>query len=69
MARTLPELLASRVVDQEFMPFPYRLPKRDPTSVTVFKFWREITKFSGFLTRKHEGEPGWQTLWRGWNYL
>jgi hypothetical protein len=19
------------------------------------------------LARKHDGEPGWQTLWRGWN--
>jgi hypothetical protein len=28
-----------------------------------------MTKLGGFLARKRDGEPGWQTLWRGWNYL
>ena len=23
----------------------------------------------GFLARKHDGRPGWQTIWRGWQRL
>ncbi len=37
--------------------------------MTVQEFWREVARFGGFLARKHDGEPGWQTLWQGWNYL
>lgn len=30
---------------------------------------RAIARFGGFLARKSDGEPGWQTIWRGWNQL
>jgi hypothetical protein len=30
---------------------------------------REIAKLGGFLARKSDGEPGWTTIWRGWNRL
>ena len=36
---------------------------------TVYQFWREVAKLGGFLARKSDGEPGWQTLWRGWQKL
>jgi hypothetical protein len=26
-------------------------------------------KLGGFLARKHDGMPGWQTIWRGWQRL
>ena len=26
-------------------------------------------RLGGFLARKHDGMPGWQTLWRGWQPL
>lgn len=28
-----------------------------------------IAKIGGFLARKNDGMPGWQTIWRGWNKL
>ncbi len=28
-----------------------------------------IARLGGFLARKHDGLPGWQTLWRGWQRL
>ena len=31
---------------------------------SVYQFWREVAKLGGFLGRKGDGEPGWQTLWR-----
>ena len=36
---------------------------------SVYEFWREVAKLGGFLARKRDGEPGWQTLWRGWQKL
>jgi hypothetical protein len=34
--------------------------------MTVYAFWREVAKLGGFLGRKGDGNPGWQTLWIGW---
>ena len=28
-----------------------------------------VAKLGGFLARKHDGMPGWQTIWRGWSAL
>lgn len=28
-----------------------------------------IARLGGFLARKHDGFPGWQTIWRGWQRL
>lgn len=36
---------------------------------TAYEFWREVAKLGGFLGRKGDGEPGWQTIWRGWQKL
>lgn len=36
---------------------------------TVHEFWREVAQLGGFLARKSDGDPGWQTLWRGWQKL
>lgn len=32
---------------------------------TVRDFVRHLAGLGGFLMRKHDGEPGWITLWRG----
>ena len=36
---------------------------------TVGEFWREVARLGGFLARKSDGDPGWQTVWRGWQKL
>jgi hypothetical protein len=28
-----------------------------------------IARMGGFLARKYDGMPGWQTIWRGWQRL
>ena len=28
-----------------------------------------VARMGGFLARKHDGMPGWQTIWRGWSQL
>ena len=37
--------------------------------VTVRQFWRGVAHLGGFLGRKGDGEPGWQTTWKGWQKL
>lgn len=44
-------------------------PKIKLTGMTVYEFFRELAKLGGFLGRKGDGEPGWQTVWRGFQRL
>ena len=37
--------------------------------LTIYEFYREVAKLGGFLARKSDGEPGWITIWRGWEKL
>jgi hypothetical protein len=39
------------------------------TELTARTFWRETARLGGFLGRKGDGDPGWMTLWRGWERL
>lgn len=43
-----------------------RLAQCHPLELTPKQFWLTIAKKGGFLGRKHDGQPGWMTLWRGW---
>jgi hypothetical protein len=38
-------------------------------NLTVREFYRELAKLGGFLGRRSDGEPGWLTIWRGWEKL
>jgi hypothetical protein len=44
-------------------------PKLLITDMTVYTFFRELAKLGGFLGRKCDGEPGWQTVWRGYQKI
>ena len=37
--------------------------------MTIDKFLRFIAQMGGFLNRKSDGRPGWQTLWEGWKFF
>jgi hypothetical protein len=37
--------------------------------LTPHQFWRTIAKRGGWLARKHDGRPGWKTLWHGWHEI
>jgi hypothetical protein len=32
-------------------------------------FWRGVAQLGGYQGRPRNGEPGWKTIWRGWQYL
>ncbi len=36
---------------------------------TLGEFWHSLARLGGFIGRKGDGSPGWQTLWRGWSRL
>ena len=42
---------------------------RPPGGWTKRNLWICIARLGGFLARRSDGLPGWQTLWRGWNRL
>lgn len=44
-------------------------PKLTITDMTVYEFFRELAKMGGFLARKGDGEPGWQTTWHGYQKM
>ena len=37
--------------------------------LSVHQFYRALAKLGGFLGRRSDGEPGWITIWRGWEKL
>ena len=40
-----------------------------PQTLTNREFYRRLAQLGGFIGRKSDGEPGWQTLWRGFEKL
>ena len=42
---------------------------RPPDGWTNRHVLRAIARLGGFIGRKSDGEPGWITLWRGWQCL
>ncbi len=71
IARTNPEVPAQRVVPRVWLQM-LKLARRGLNRVhdlTVGQFYREVAKLGGFLGRKSDGEPGWITIWRGWEKL
>jgi hypothetical protein len=36
---------------------------------TVRDFWHALARMGGFIGRKSDGEPGWQTIWKGYRRL
>ena len=71
LARTNPNVPAQRVVPRVWLKM-LKLARKNLNRVhdlTVGQFYREVAKLGGFLGRKSDGEPGWITIWRGWEKL
>lgn len=71
LARTSPEIPAQRVVPRIWLQMLKAARKglQRVHDLTVRQFYREVAKLGGFLGRKRDGEPGWITIWRGWEKL
>jgi hypothetical protein len=73
-AKSQPDLKAVGVVPKQWLTVVCKLhrklsPKSQhrwrPSQVTVVQFIRGLAMLGGFLGRKHDGDPGWITIWRG----
>ncbi len=69
MAHHEPDEPAGRCVSMDHVRVLAAYTKKPIKCFTVYHFWREVARLGGFLGRKHDGEPGWQTIWRGWQKL
>jgi hypothetical protein len=69
-ARTAPERPAEQVVPPKYVSALKAVRKLGSSiPLTVGRFFRELAKLGGFLGRRRDGEPGWITIWRGWDKL
>jgi hypothetical protein len=68
-AKVNPDAPASTVVPSRYVKTLAAYLKRPPTQLTTLQFWRQTAKLGGFLGRKGDRDPGWLTLWRGWEHL
>lgn len=69
VARTDPERPAHEIVPPRWIEVLAQLRKKTSSGWTVRRFYRELAGLGGFLGRKADGEPGWITLWRGFEKL
>jgi hypothetical protein len=71
--RRQPQAACTRVLDDETWQVAYRAlnPRKPLPSVppSLSQVTRWIARLGGFLDRKHDGQPGVTTLWRGWRRL
>lgn len=66
LARTDPTTPADPVVPATMLHVLRARLQLSPSPLTLVQFWHALARLGGFIGRKSDGEPGWQTLWRGW---
>ena len=70
VARTQPQRPAQEVVPPLWIAMLLAVSKQPRRrELTVNQFYRELAKLGGFIGRKSDGQPGWITIWRGWEKL
>ena len=68
-ARVTPDRPAEEVVEPLMLRVLCLYQKLPTTKMTIREFFRRAAQLGGFLGRKCDGEPGWQTLWGGYEKL
>lgn len=69
VARAEPQRPAREVVPEPWLRTLQQMRPRLKHNATVREFYRQLASLGGFLCRKSDGEPGWITLWRGFQKL
>jgi hypothetical protein len=68
-ARDCPDRPAEEVVPKPWIRMLQCVRQERRPLLTVGEFFRSLAMLGGFLGRKHDGDPGWITLWRGFKKL
>ncbi|MGA8163919.1 MAG: IS4 family transposase, partial [Waddliaceae bacterium] len=65
LSRQQPDRLAEELVEKEIVDI---VKKKFALTgeISLKELWRRIAMMGGFLGRKSDGNPGWQTIWKGW---
>lgn len=66
--RLNPETPATESIPKVWINLAEQRMKRNGLKIRINTgrdFWRCIAKMGGFIGRKSDGEPGWQTIWKG----
>jgi Transposase DNA-binding/Transposase Tn5 dimerisation domain/Transposase DDE domain len=66
VAQTAPDTPATDVISKDVIQVVLHLDKRPTATLTAHDLWHTIARFGGYLDRKSDPPPGWQTLWHGW---
>jgi len=66
ISREAEETQAEEVVPEIFIRVLTRKLGLKDNSITIKGFWKHVARLGGFIGRKSDGDPGWQTLWGGW---
>ncbi|MBU0470232.1 MAG: hypothetical protein KJ984_02030, partial [Nanoarchaeota archaeon] len=64
-----PEADAKEYVEKEDINIVRAYYKVEQTEMTINKFLRYIAQMGGFLNRKSDGNPGWESIWEGWKFF
>lgn len=66
LSRIAPDTPAERVIPEGLLNVVVARLKLFSGQMSLGEFWRAVARLGGFIGRKSDGQPGWQTLWRGW---
>lgn len=66
LSRREPERSAHEVVAADLLAVVAAQTGSSPQSMTTVTFWHAVARMGGYLARRHDGPPGWKTLWAGW---
>jgi len=71
ISRTEPHKVALETVSPEMIEIVIKRVglKTVVEQITIREFWHAVARLGGFIGRKSDGEPGWQTVWGGWQRL
>ena len=61
----MPQTSAKKVIEPLKVDILVRCNNIKKEDITIYEYYREVAKIGGFIGRKSDGEPGWQTLWEG----
>ncbi|PIN87726.1 hypothetical protein COV12_02260 [Candidatus Woesearchaeota archaeon CG10_big_fil_rev_8_21_14_0_10_32_24] len=69
IVRNNPEAEAQEYVEKEDINIVRAYYKIEKKEMTIDRFLRYIAQMGGFLNRKNDGNPGWQSIWEGWKFF
>lgn len=69
IVRHNPEAEAQEYVEKEDVNIVRAYYKIENKEMTIDRFLRYIAQMGGFLNRKSDGNPGWQSIWEGWKFF